>query len=235
MPPQPLNPSTHRTPENNGSGTDTLIIGGGLIGLSLAWELAGRGQQVTVLESRTCGSASSWAGVGILPPVAQHHLDDPLEQLRALSHNLLADWSGQFERLTNIDTGYRRCGGIYVATTVGEAATLAANCAYWGELGIDVRPLSPTELAADQPALTPLAQSGRIRAAVHLPVSASCALHTTSKRCWPLADNAEFVIHESTEVIELTQTPNSVSSVRARQGTNELIFQATNYCLSAGP
>ncbi len=80
--------------------SDTLVIGGGIVGLSIAWELATRGQSVTLLEANRCGAAASWAGVGILPPVAVKHVLDPLEQLRTLSHQLLADWSVRLQSQT---------------------------------------------------------------------------------------------------------------------------------------
>src|SRR5688572_4740492 len=100
---------------------DTLVVGGGIIGLSLAYELSARGQVVTLLERDTCGRAASWAGVGILPPVATRGIDDdPLEQLRSLSHRLLAEWAVQLKSETGIDTGWRACGGIYLATTPAE-------------------------------------------------------------------------------------------------------------------
>jgi glycine oxidase len=49
--------------------TSTIIIGGGVIGLMTALELADAGQDVTVLERSTCGSEASWAGGGILCPL----------------------------------------------------------------------------------------------------------------------------------------------------------------------
>ncbi|MGN6135106.1 MAG: NAD(P)/FAD-dependent oxidoreductase, partial [Aureliella sp.] len=85
---------------NAGQPADVLIVGGGIIGLSLAYELSSRGQLVTLVERDACGRAASWAGVGILPPVATRAVEDPLEQLRSLSHRLLAEWSQRLESET---------------------------------------------------------------------------------------------------------------------------------------
>lgn len=162
--------------QNGESHSDTLIIGGGIVGLSVAWELAGRGQNVTVLEADRCGAAASWAGVGILPPVAVQQVNDPLEQLRTLSHQLLAHWSDQLQEITGIDVGYRRCGGIYVATSPGEAALLAASYAWWDELGIEAQAWTPQQLVEHEPALAELAASSRLRSIWNLP--GECQLRT---------------------------------------------------------
>ena len=47
---------------------DVLIVGGGVIGLSLAWDLAKHGQSVHVIDQAEPGREASWAGAGILPP-----------------------------------------------------------------------------------------------------------------------------------------------------------------------
>src|SRR5262245_44664646 len=105
---------------------DCLVIGGGVIGLSLAWQLAERGRKVRLLDRQAIGQEASWAGAGILPPASREALAHPLDQLRGLSFELHRTWADQLRGETGIDTGYRRCGGIYLARKVGETAALAA-------------------------------------------------------------------------------------------------------------
>ena len=131
----------------------TIVVGGGVIGLSLAWELAQRGRDVVVLEAKTVGQGSSWAGAGVLPPTARHGTSDPYEQFRAMSHDLHPQWARRLHELSNIDTEFVRCGGIYLASTPAEVATLAANRWWWQEHGIEHQAWTLDELSRREPAL----------------------------------------------------------------------------------
>jgi glycine oxidase len=136
-----------------------LIVGGGTIGLSLAWELSQRGRSVAVLDSSDIGGGASWAGAGILPPAPRRQAVDPYEQLQAFSHQLHPEWARRLKQETGIDNGFRRCGGIYLARTLGEQATLAANHWWWQEHGIESHSLNSDQLTALEPSLSAFASS----------------------------------------------------------------------------
>ena len=91
---------------------DVIVVGGGVIGLSVAYELARDGVSVTVLERGDFGREASWAGAGILPPGVTGEAGDPLTALAALSHRLWPEWTSELRELTGIDNGYLRCGGL---------------------------------------------------------------------------------------------------------------------------
>src|SRR5438552_3319466 len=103
---------------------DCLIVGGGVIGLSLAYELARRVMKVRVVDRQLPGREASWAAAGILPPAPTRPDVTPLERLTALSMRLHADWATRLFEETNIDYGYRRCGGFYLAHSAGGIAEL---------------------------------------------------------------------------------------------------------------
>src|SRR5262249_24689121 len=126
---------------------DVLIIGGGVIGLSLAWDLAKHGRSVQVIDKGEVGREASWAGAGILP-VAKYSSDQhPLDQLRGLACELHPRWAAELKAITSIDTGYHRCGGLHLAHSPGESASLAAWATLARDEGIRVEQVSPEKLA----------------------------------------------------------------------------------------
>src|SRR5258708_32680478 len=123
---------------------DVIIIGGGVIGLSLACELAGEGASVAVYDQGPMGQESSWAGAGILPPGNPELAESPEARLRAASHVLWPHWSALLREETGIDNGYRRCGGLEVRCD-GFPHALHEEIEARRRAGVSVEPLhSPT-------------------------------------------------------------------------------------------
>ncbi|MFK8113030.1 MAG: NAD(P)/FAD-dependent oxidoreductase [Rubripirellula sp.] len=129
------------------------IVGGGAVGLSIAWELVRRGLQVSVFDRGRVGQATSWSAAGILPPANFRNATDPIDQLRGLSHQLFPSWVAELESSTKMDCGFRRCGGWYLAETVGERASMHGMTGYWQTLGIECEQLDSSLLASREPAL----------------------------------------------------------------------------------
>lgn len=93
-----------------GSHFDALIVGGGIIGCSLARELAGRGLSVAVIERGQPGVEASSAAAGLLAPQAEGVEPGPFFDLGLESRALHARWAQELVAETGIDVGYRRCG-----------------------------------------------------------------------------------------------------------------------------
>ena len=143
---------------------DVVIIGSGVIGLSLAYELSGRGVRVVVLERGALGQEASWAGAGILPPGNVEGATDPLAKLRAHSCTMYKSWSEQLREETGIDNGYRRSGGLEVAVDEHDVSDLRAAADDWAAEGIRSEEVDPAAIQDLEPSL-----SDRIRLAYHLP------------------------------------------------------------------
>ena len=143
------------------SGAEVLVVGAGVIGLSVAWELSKRGAEVTVLDSGAIAGlsegkplAASWAGAGILPPAAKAGTtQDPFEQLKTFSMQLHPTWAAELFRQTGIDSQFSRCGGLHISTTPAEAATLVANRFWWDEHQIEYENWDAAQVASALPVL----------------------------------------------------------------------------------
>ncbi len=145
--------------------TRIVVVGGGVMGLSLAWELSGRGYDVSLIDREHFGPAASWAGAGILVPANEQTAIHPLDQLTALSNRLHAEWAEKLKMETGIDNGFQVCGGVYVARSLGEEAALTGLRGYWDECQIEYRDLSPAALGQWQPHLS----TDGIRVALSVP------------------------------------------------------------------
>lgn len=139
---------------------DVLVIGGGVIGLSLAYELARQGQRVRVVERGSPGQEASWAGAGILPPALTGESDDPLMPLIKLSYTLHAQWAQRLREQTGIDTGYQCCGGLYLAHDDVATAELRQIMHKWQQSGVASRWLAPTEIQQLEPELRTASLAG---------------------------------------------------------------------------
>jgi glycine oxidase len=64
--------------KESGLGGDVAIVGAGLIGLAIAFELAARGAIVRVFDRGEPGHGASWAGAGMLAPYTERIEDDEL-------------------------------------------------------------------------------------------------------------------------------------------------------------
>lgn len=211
--------------------TDALIVGGGVIGLSLAYELAGEGWKVRLLERGAPGREASWAGAGILPPSGAGSETDPYEQLLKLSNELHRVWSARLREETGVDNGYRRCGGIYVARDGAAKTELDRAADAWRRQGVTVETLSQAELAARERALAGGAASSDLRAAYYLPDETQLRNPRHLKA---------LVVGCALRGVEI-QAGVAVEDFHIRRGRIERVltgvgaFEAEQICLTSGP
>jgi glycine oxidase ThiO len=88
---------------------EVIVIGGGIIGLSIALELRWRGLQVLVL-TQDYQTAAANAAAGMLAPQAEEIAPGTLLDLCTFSRGLYADWTTKLTMATGLDTGYWECG-----------------------------------------------------------------------------------------------------------------------------
>ncbi|MBW3540272.1 MAG: glycine oxidase ThiO [Planctomycetes bacterium] len=139
-------------PAASHSASDVAVIGGGVIGLTLAYELSKAGAAVVVLEQGRLGGEASWAGAGILPPGNPRTAADPEALLRGYSHRLWPELSAELRERTRIDNGFRISGGIDVFREA-DAARLGDELRLWQSEDVPVESLGAEELRRLEPAL----------------------------------------------------------------------------------
>jgi glycine oxidase len=143
---------------------EVAVVGGGVIGCSIALRLASEGRRVVLIErSGKLGSGASSAALGgIIVETDDFCLEsDALTALAAYSREILPDWVNDISRRSGHDVPILTTGDLQVALSETEQARLEnVVLPRWRRLGYDVRPLSRTELRAEEPLLTGGAVAG---------------------------------------------------------------------------
>ena len=102
---------------------DIVIIGAGVIGLSIAHELLTRGIQVMLIDPHNPGRGASWASAGVLAPQGALPRHLPYLHLFLNSRDLFADYATRLFDETGLDIEYRTEGWLQVALDEEEAVT----------------------------------------------------------------------------------------------------------------
>jgi glycine oxidase len=133
-----------------------VIIGGGAIGLVVAWRAAQRGHSVCVLERGELGAGASHVAAGMLAPVTEADAGElALLELGLRSARAWPAFADELAAASGADAGLRRCGALVVARDADEAAALERELALRLELGLDVERLLPSAARGLEPALAP--------------------------------------------------------------------------------
>jgi glycine oxidase len=138
---------------------DLIVVGGGVIGLSVAWRARRAGIGVTLLERGATGQGTSRVAAGMLAPVAEVEFGGAGRRLLELGLRSAAMWPGFAEELaerSGQDVGLRRTGTLLLAADDDEAAELERQLEFRRTLGLDVVRLAPSAARELEPALAPV-------------------------------------------------------------------------------
>lgn len=119
-----------------------VIIGGGVIGCSVAYHLAKLGwMDVVLLERKQLTSGTTWHAAGL---IAQLRATANMTKLAKYSQELY----GNLEAETGVSTGFKRCGSITVALTEERKEEIFRQAAMARAFGVEVEEISPAEVKA---------------------------------------------------------------------------------------
>ncbi|MBO0729888.1 MAG: glycine oxidase ThiO [Acidimicrobiaceae bacterium] len=140
---------------------DVVIVGAGVIGLSIAWRAAADGCTVTVCDPSP-GTGASWAAAGMLAPVTEASVAEaPLTGLGLASIRRWPDFAAGLGAETGIDVGLRCEGTVAVAFDDDDQRALSELQRVHAAMGLDSEWLTRTECRQLEPLLSP-----RIRGAL---------------------------------------------------------------------
>ncbi|WP_211271817.1 glycine oxidase ThiO [Micromonospora rosaria] len=180
---------------------EVAVVGGGVIGLAIAWRCARRGLRVVVHDPAP-GSGASGVAAGMLSPVVEAHFGE--DELPGLLADSAARWPGFAAELTEAagtPIGYRTDGTLVVGLTGDDLAEARRLWTYQQGLGLPITPLRPSQVRDREPALTLRLRGGAFAATDHQvdPRRLVTALRTAAERAGarlvdtPVTDLSEVV------------------------------------------
>ncbi|MEV8513642.1 FAD-dependent oxidoreductase [Dactylosporangium sp. NPDC051484] len=136
-----------------------VVVGGGVIGTSVAYHLAKMGvRDVLLLERDRLTAGTTWHAAGLI--VTFGSLSETSTRLRQYTRDLYAG----LEAETGLSTGLRQCGFIELATDEGRLEEYRRVAAFNRHLGVDVHEISPAEVRD----LFPLARTDDVLAGFYV-------------------------------------------------------------------
>ena len=119
-----------------------VVVGGGVIGCSVAYHLTKLGwQDVVLLERKQLTSGTTWHAAGL---IAQLRPSANMTRLAKYTQELY----GELEAETGVATGFRRCGSITVALTSERHEELVRLASMARAFGVEVEEIGPNEIKA---------------------------------------------------------------------------------------
>jgi glycine oxidase len=205
--------------------TDVIIVGGGVIGCSIAYYLAREGVKVTVLDKGEIGGEASRAAAGMLAPLAEVEEDGPFQALALASLRLFPRLAQALEQECGVAVEYVRSGVLRVALTEEEAEHLKGFAHRRPPPALELHWLEPDDLRVLEPGL-----SSEIRGALYSPEEHQVNADRLVQALARAAAAGGAVFRQDTRVTALLKRGKRVTGVRTPDET----LSAGHVVLAAG-
>jgi glycine oxidase len=140
--------------------TDVAIVGGGVIGLAIAWKAAGAGLRVVVIDPAP-GRGASHVAAGMLAPVAEAQWgEEPLLEVSLRSATSWPLFADELEEASGRPIGYRACGTLIVGADSGDRTYLEELLRFERHLGLEAEWCSAAGCREMEPLLAPGIRGG---------------------------------------------------------------------------
>lgn len=207
---------------------DVIVVGGGAIGLAVAWRAAANGLDVTMTDDNP-GRGASWVAAGMLAPVTEAHYGE--EALVRLHLAAVARWptfAAELAETTGHDIGLRTDGTLAVARDADDLRALEALARFQRSLGLVAERLRARECRQLEPLLHP-----RVRGGLFAPGDHQVDTRRLVRALLVAVERAGVrVVRRRVAAVDLaTQVDRRVAGVRLDDGTS---IAAGTVVLTAG-
>lgn len=196
----------------NASGTgpqSVIIVGGGVIGSGIAYELAKRGVHVTLIERGRVGGEASWASAGVVSLPTRPWVTPERVKLGLISLEFYPALVEELEARTGLGIEYRRPGEWAIAVDAEHDAAERKVAEWQQSLGLTVEEYSPAEARKLEPALPETVQAAWLHPGV-----GSLSVYRLTQALAMAARQLGATVLEETPVGGLVQEGGRVTGVR---------------------
>lgn len=204
---------------------DIIVVGAGIVGCTIAHELAKAGATVRIIETRTPGQGATRASAGILAPYIEGHSSETLRSLGKRSLDLYDSFMQRLRDDSGHDVVYRRNGTFELGFSDADEMRLRALQDELIEEGIEARWISP----ADFSTLEPLASSAA-RGALLIPTHGFVAVTSLTLAALAAAERYGATITNAVGAIQIFPLKGDRVGVRATSAE----WEADHVILAAG-
>jgi glycine oxidase len=212
--------------KDNLTNFDTIIVGGGVIGLSIARSMALRGvRNICVIERQECGTEASFAAAGMLAPQAEADNPDEFFQLLCRSRDLYPDWASTLKAETGIDIELDLTGTIYLSFNEDEEQELHQRFEWQAKAGLSAERLTTAEVRRLEPQI-----SASVTGALLFPRDVQVENRRLLAALATSVQDLGVSVMNGTNVEEVVVSAGRVSGVQ----TNKGLIQSPTVVIAAG-
>ncbi|MGH2496895.1 MAG: glycine oxidase ThiO [Ktedonobacteraceae bacterium] len=193
--------------------TDVVIVGGGVIGCSIAYHLRKAGVSVTVVEQGEIGAEASSAAAGLLAPLGSLAGPGPFADLLLASFALFPALAPELEDVSGIRMEYERTGALRVVRNPKNVSNLRKRMKAWQPLGLQMRWLTGEEARQLEPTLAP-----DVCAALYAPEESQVKASQVVKAFGQAAANLDAKLLSHTRITGIQQQHGRVTAIVTSQG-----------------
>lgn len=202
------------------------IIGGGVIGLSLGWQLVRKGAEVEIYERETAGKGAGWVAAGMLTPQAELGFEEiELFNLSRKSLEIYPKFLEELKEDSGMDVKMDRCGSLFAGFDSDDMRRLRRLYDFREKVGLPAKWLTGSEAKELEPMLSPKCTCG-----LWMPDDAQIENRALLDALHKAAKNSGCKIHENSEVSSVKIENGKVKAITV----NGNLIEASCLVISAG-